>query len=197
MKLFVKSVVVATVISIIFSLIPFSAQCKNISGEVFRLHILANSDLETDQQLKLKVRDRVLKYTESIFKNSDNKQDAEIKISENLQDIANVAQDEIYKNGFNYSVKVQMCNMYFNTRYYENVTMPSGMYDALRIIIGEGKGKNWWCVMYPSMCIGSATDYNALKENVNEDEYKMMTENTYEYKFKLVEYFNKICDFFS
>lgn len=197
MKLFFKSLAVATVLSIVFSMIPFSAQCKNVSDEVFRLHILANSDSEADQALKIKVRDKVLEYTEKMYKTADSLNSAENLTSENLQKIANVAQQEIYNNGYDYSVKAELCNMYFNTRYYDDVTMPSGQYDALRIIIGDGEGKNWWCVMYPSLCVGTATDYEALEEKVTQDEYKIMTGNKYEYKFKVVEYFEKICSFFS
>lgn len=197
MKLFLKSLAVATLISIIFTMIPFTAQCENVSGEVFRLHILANSDTNEDQTLKLKVRDRVLKYTEEMYKNADSLVSAENLTSEYLQDIANVAQQEIYENGYSYPVKAEICNMYFNTRHYENVTMPSGNYNALRIIIGKGEGKNWWCVMYPSLCVGTATDYKALEDNVTDSEYQLMTENKCEYKFKIVEYFEKICSFFS
>lgn len=197
MKLLFKAFISATVISIIFSMIPFSAQCKNVSDEVFRLHILANSDSENDQNLKIKVRDKVLKYTEEIYREADSLKSAETLTADNLQQIANVAKQEVIDNGYNYTVKAEICNMYFNTRYYENVTMPSGNYDALRIIIGEGKGKNWWCVMYPSLCVGTATNYEALEESVADDEYKIMTENNHQYKFKIVEYFEKICSFFS
>lgn len=197
MKLFLKSVAVATAFSILFSLIPFSAQCKNVSNEVFRLHIIANSDSKIDQELKLKVRDRVLSCTREIYSKAEDLNTAEKLTSEKLQNIADIAQQEIYRNGFNYGVKAEICNMYFDTRYYEDVTMPSGRYDALRIIIGEGKGKNWWCVMYPSLCIGTSTDYNSLKEKVTKNEYDMMTNGKYEYKFKVLEYFEKICSFFS
>jgi len=197
MKLLFKSLTVATILSIIFTMIPFSAQCQNVSKEVFRLHILANSDEEYDQTLKLKVRDRVLEYTEQMYKNADSITSAEELTSSNLQKIADVAQAEVVKNGYDYPVKAEICNTYFNTRYYDNVTMPSGNYDALRIIIGEGKGNNWWCVMYPSLCVGASTNYRELEDRVTEDEYKLMTENKCEYKFKIVEYFEKICSFFS
>ena len=197
MKNIIKSVCISTIICIIISMIPFNAQCKNISGEVFRLHILANSDSESDQALKLKVRDKVLEYTESIYSKANSKDEAERLTANNLQSIANTAKNEIAKNGYNYPVKAEIKHMYFNTRYYDKVTMPSGFYNALRITIGKGEGHNWWCVMYPSMCVGSSTDYNSLKENTGDDEYNIMTGNDYEFKFKAVEYFEKICSFFS
>ncbi len=197
MKNIIKSVCISTVICIIFSLIPFNAQCKNISNDVFRLHILANSDSEKDQALKLKVRNRVLKYTENIYKKAKNKEQAEALTIKNLQSIADIAKSEVEKNGYNYSVKAEVSHMYFTTRYYDKVTMPSGFYNALRITIGKGEGHNWWCVMYPSLCIGSSTNYNSLKENTDSQEYNIMTEEKFEYKFKTLEYFEKICSFFS
>lgn len=197
MKRFIKSVCISTVICMIISIIPFNARCKNISDEVLRLHILANSDSKSDQALKLKIRDRVLKYTSPMYQNADNKRAAEKLTDINLQSIANIAKDEIVKNGYNYSVKAEIKHMYFDTRYYDKVTMPSGFYNALRITIGKGEGHNWWCVMYPSMCVGSSADYNSLKENTNSDEYNLLTEDKYDFKFKTVEYFEKICSFFS
>jgi stage II sporulation protein R len=197
MKILMKSLTVATIITIIFSMIPFSATCKNVSNQVFRLHILANSDSEADQNLKLKVRDAVLEYTESMYKSSDTLQKAEALTAENLQDIANVAQAQVYKSGYNYKVKAQIAKMYFNTRYYDKVTMPSGQYYALRITIGSGEGHNWWCVMYPSLCVGASTDYNSLKEKTSEEEYDLLTKTQYQYKFKVVEIFEKICSFFA
>ncbi len=178
-------------------MIPFNVQCKNLSNDVFRLHILANSDSEKDQALKLKVRNATLKYTEKLYKNSKSKSEAEALTSKNLQSIADIAKKEIVKNGCDYSVKAEIKHMYFNTRYYGKVTMPSGFYNALRITIGKGEGHNWWCVMYPSLCVGASTDYNSLKENTSEQEYDVMTNEKYEFKFKAVEYFEKICSFFS
>ena len=87
--------------------------------------------------------------------------------------------------------------MYFNTRYYENYTMPAGMYDALRITIGSGKGHNWWCVMYPSICISSAIDNDEkVEKTFSENQQEIVRGNEYEYKFKVVEIFEKIVSFF-
>lgn len=196
MKLLFKSFISAMIILMIFAMVPFSAQCENISNNVFRLHILANSNSEYDQNLKLKVRDSILEYTKSIYQTSQNCIDAEKLTSSMLQDIANIAQKTVYENGYNYKVTAEICNMYFNTRVYEDVTMPSGNYNALRLTIGEGKGDNWWCVMYPSLCVGTATDYNSLKENTSADEYSILIDDKPLYKFKIVEYFEKICSFF-
>lgn len=198
MKLIIKSACIAFVLTVIYSMIPFRTECKEISDEVFRLHILANSDEDYDQQLKLKVRDKVLIYTESLFESAQSKEEAENLISNNLQDICNTALKEVTDNGYDYSVTAQITKMYFTTRTYESYTLPSGMYDALRITIGSGEGRNWWCVMYPSICISSEKSQDeAAKETFNDNQYDIVKNEKYEYKFKIVEIFEKICSYFS
>ncbi|MCI2112184.1 MAG: stage II sporulation protein R [Ruminococcus sp.] len=197
MKLFIKSACIAFVLTVIYSMIPFHTECKEISDEVFRLHILANSDEDYDQELKLKVRDKVLLYTESLFEKAHSKEEAESLISENLQAICNTAQKEVKDNGYDYPVTAQITKMYFTTRTYESYTLPSGMYDALRITIGSGNGHNWWCVMYPSICILSEESQDeAAKETFNDNQYDIVKNEKYEYKFKIVEIFEKICSYF-
>lgn len=197
MKLFIKAICIAFVLSVIFSMIPFQAQCKSISQEVFRLHILANSDSKEDQDLKIKVRDRVLRYTEALFQNAESKQQAENLISDNLQKINFAAQSVVKESGFDYKVSTQITNMYFSTRYYRNYTLPSGMYDALRITIGSGNGHNWWCVMYPSICVSSQPEgEQRAKQVFDESEYDIVTNEKYEYKFFVVELFQNLCNCF-
>ena len=196
MKLFTKALCVALIITVLASVLPFEASCQEIREDVFRLHILANSDSEEDQNLKLKVRDEVLKYTENLYKNSNSKSEAEKLTLENLQSIANIAKKEIVNNGYDYDVTCQISDVYFNTRTYEKVTMPSGTYRALQIKIGKAQGKNWWCVMYPSLCIGSCTNYNELSDKLDNKEYNLLVNEKTEYKFKIVEYYEKLVSFF-
>lgn len=197
MKLFIKSICVAFVLTVIFSMLPFEAECSEISNDTFRLHILANSDMENDQALKIKVRDRVLEYTEELFNNTKSKIDAEKVIAENIQAINNVAYTEILNSGYTYPVKTEITNMYFTTRYYDNYTLPSGMYDALRITIGAGKGRNWWCVMYPTICVSPVEEQEEKAKEVFDDEqYDIVTNTKLQYKFKIVEIFEKICSCF-
>ena len=196
MRLFTKSLCVALILTMLFSVLPFEASCQEIRKDVFRLHILANSDTDKDQNLKLKVRDAVLEYTENLYKNSNTKEEAEILTSKNLQNIANVAKQVIVDNGYNYNVTCQIEDVYFNTRTYENVTMPSGTYRALQIKIGDAKGKNWWCVMYPTLCVGASTDYKALDDKLNDKEYDTLVNEKTQYKFKIVEIYERIVSFF-
>ncbi len=197
MKIFAKALFISFVISVVFSMIPFSAQCKNLSDEVFRLHILADSDSQQAQSLKIKVRDSVLAYTQRLYKGCDSAEEAQRLTSLNLKSIADKAKQTVAKEGFDLPVKAEIRRMYFNTRHYGKVNMPSGVYNALRITIGEGKGHNWWCVMYPSLCVGASTNYKELKSKTSNDEYRLMTDEGCEFKLKIVEYFQNICSIFS
>lgn len=191
--LLIKSAVIAFVLTVIYSVIPFQAVCAEIPNDVFRFHILANSDSEEDQALKLKVRDKVLERTKILFDTANSKSDAEKFVKANLETIEEIAQNEVYKNGYNYPVKAEVVNMHFDTRYYESYTLPSGMYDALRITIGNAKGHNWWCVMYPSICISTVDEgKDRAKDALSDDEYSVVTDNKVEYKFFIVELFQKI-----
>lgn len=191
--LLIKSAIIAFVLTVIYSVIPFQAVCAEIPNDVFRFHILANSDSEEDQALKLKVRDKVLERTKILFDTANSKSDAEKFVKANLETIEKIAQNEVYKNGYNYPVKAEVVNMHFDTRYYESYTLPSGMYDALRITIGNAKGHNWWCVMYPSICISTVDEgKDRAKDALSDDEYSVVTDNKVEYKFFIVELFQKI-----
>lgn len=191
--LIIKSAIIAFVLTVIYSVIPFQAVCAEIPNDVFRFHILANSDSEEDQVLKLKVRDKVLEKTKILFDTANSKSDAEEFVKANLETIEKIAQNEVYKNGYNYPVKAEVVNMHFDTRYYESYTLPSGMYDALRITIGNAKGHNWWCVMYPSICISTVDEgKDRAKDALSDDEYSVVTDDKVEYKFFIVELFQKI-----
>ena len=193
MKGFIKAACVALILTVLFTMIPFQAACSDISDSVFRLHILANSDSEADQNLKLKVRDRLLEYSQTLFEQAKSKEEAEALIANHLRELADIASAEVAQNGFEYPVRAEITRMYFTTRHYENYTLPSGTYDALRITIGEGKGHNWWCVMFPSLCINTDVDGDRkTKEALGEEEYGIVKNEKREYKFFIVELFEKI-----
>lgn len=194
MKKLLKSLSFGLLLTILFSIIPFDAQCKSLEKDIFRLHILANSDNECDQELKLKVRDKVLSYTNTLYENCNSKEDTINVTRDNLVNIINVAQNEVYNNGYNYDVKGTITNMYFNTRQYGEFTVPSGFYDALRITIGKAEGHNWWCVMYPSFCLGESSDLE--KSNLSDSEKNLITDDSeYKVKFQIVEWFEKVKSF--
>ncbi len=196
MKLFLKAACAAFLLTVLFSLLPFQAACADLPRDVFRLHILANSDSEDDQALKLHVRDRVLRYTEQLYARASSKEDAEKLTAAHLQAIADAAAEEIQARGYTYPVKAELVNMYFTTRQYDSFTLPPGKYDALRLTIGEGKGHNWWCVMFPSLCVGSQPDSKA-KQALSGGEYNVVKNEKHVYKFFIVELFENICHSFS
>ncbi len=197
MKILFKSLSVGLILTIFFSMIPFTAQCSQLSNKLFRLHILANSDEEADQELKLKVRDKILQYTEHLYNQCKTKEETISVTADNIDNIINVAQQEVYNRGYDYRVSGKITKMYFDTRTYSRFTIPSGQYDALRIIIGEGKGHNWWCVMYPSFCMGESSDLK--KSSLSDGDKKLISENQgkeYEIKFQIVEWFEKLVEIF-
>ncbi|MDF2685492.1 MAG: hypothetical protein K0S55_673 [Clostridia bacterium] len=146
------------------------AEPNNPDTELFlRLHIRANSDSNEDQALKLKVRNAVLNYTSSLLENIDNKADAMEKVSDNLEKINSVAAEVIKEYGFTYTVETALKKEYFEKREYEGFFLPADIYDSLILEIGKGEGHNWWCVIFPAVCVsGSIKSEN--KENANEKE---------------------------
>ena len=197
MKNWIKAACTAFLLTVIFSVIPFQADCRDIADNTFRLHILANSDSDADQALKLKVRDKMLSYTAELFRDAPDKETSMQAVGQHLREIAEVACDEVRANGYDYPVKAEITRMYFSTRHYDGYTLPAGMYDALRLSIGKAEGHNWWCVMYPSLCLSSATEREERAKKVySEEEYHEVTDDSVAYKFKLVEWFEELQNLF-
>lgn len=185
-------------ISILISFSGFCGKCEDISQKVLRLHIIANSDSIEDQDLKIKVRDSVLKNCSSIFDSKKDLSKAVKSAKENLDIILKTAKEEIKTNGYSYTVKAEVTKMYFNTRHYNEVTLPAGVYEAVRITIGEGRGKNWWCVMFPPMCLPAAEEKKELQDVLNPEELRIVEGGEkYEFKFKILEIFEEIRSWFS
>ena len=188
MKIMFKSMCVGFVLTVIFSFLPFQTVCETLTQDVLRLHILANSDTNEDQELKLLVRDEITKECKELFSEAQSLEEAKEITLENLEELNKTATTVIKEQGKDYTVSVQLCEEYFNTRYYGSVTMPAGKYTALQIKIGKAKGENWWCVLYPSLCVGTSTDYESFEENLTPQECSVVSSgNKYEFKFKIVE----------
>ena len=161
---------------------------NEIRSETLRLHIIANSDSEEDQQLKLKVRDAVLEATGELFAEVSGKTEAVAAAEYSANDIKEIAEKTIAEEGFDYPVQVEVTEMWFETRSYEGFTLPAGDYDAVRIIIGEGEGKNWWCVMYPALCIPGAE--KPLEKYCDNADFVSGTE--FEIRFAVIEWIESI-----
>ncbi len=175
--------------------LPFFDSCEELYDDVLRVHILANSDSAADQSLKLAVRDRVLSECSRRYDGCTTKDDALSVTRESLRDFEAAAADEIRRQGFCYPVHAELKKMHFDTRYYDDFTMPAGEYDALRLTIGEGQGHNWWCVMYPSLCVGAASG-EEMQERLDNGEYRVVTADKLDPRFKLVEVFETVRGWF-
>lgn len=188
------SILVALIICGVLNINTFSKQCDNIRGKMLRMHVIANSDTPEDQELKLKVRDSVLSAGKEIFDGSITSTEAKEKIEPHIEYLENVALETIQNEGFDYGVNITIDNEYFNTRTYDNqITLPAGNYNAIKVIIGEGKGQNWWCVMFPPMCLPSAVAECEISDVLTEDEAEIVTETEkYKFKFKIIEIFEEI-----
>lgn len=180
---------------------PFSAfakECNQIRHEVLRLHILPHSNSQRDQQVKLAVRDCLLKLDKTLFSGAKNQQEAKEIAEENIEYIHSVVLDELARQGCGYTAKVEVCNMFFNTREYDTFTMPAGRYDAVRITLGEGAGYNWWCVLYPAMCIPVAMENQEAEDVFSNQQIELLEgKNQYEIRFASVELWEKVKAWFS
>ncbi len=194
MKRWIKAIALALTAALLISLCGFSGECAGIRERVVRLHVLANSDSQADQELKLKVRDAVVEAAAGLFDEAADAGDALTLAREKLPELQAVAQRTVEAEGFPYPVEATLVNMYFTTRRYENsVTLPAGMYNALRITIGEAAGKNWWCVVFPPICVSAATGHKELSDVLDQEQQEIVTQpQKYEVRLKIVEIIESI-----
>ncbi|MCH5191909.1 MAG: stage II sporulation protein R [Oscillospiraceae bacterium] len=188
------SVLAALLLLCIVNISSFSQQCDEIRDKMLRMHVIANSDSDADQELKLKVRDAVLADGKDIFDGSVTAEQAEEKILPETERLRDTALQVIKNEGYDYDVQVTVCNEYFTTRTYDNsITLPAGYYTSVKVVIGEGAGHNWWCVMFPPMCLPAAEAECEISD-VLDDEQTDIVENgsKYHFKFKIVEIYEEL-----
>lgn len=177
---------------IISSFTAFASSCESVRGEVLRLHILANSDSSEDQALKLSVRDAILEHSGELFDSTLTLSGAIEAAEEALPEIERIAKAKIEAQGYTYDVKARVCETYFETRKYDNYTLPAGKYLALQVKIGKAEGKNWWCVLFPALCIPAAQNSVQAEDVFSESELDTVTSPRYEAKFAIVEFFESL-----
>ncbi|WP_325200351.1 stage II sporulation protein R [Oscillibacter sp.] len=165
---------------------------QELSDKVVRLHVLANSDSEEDQALKLQVRDRVLAYAEPLLAGAADRREAEALLRGRVLELERIAAEEIRTEGYDYAVTVELEDTVFPTREYEDFTLPAGKYLALRVVIGAGEGRNWWCVVFPPLCAAASAEVPeaALAAGLSPAQVGLITEEDQGYvlKSKLVEF---------
>jgi len=177
------------------------ALSSDISNSVFRLHVIANSDSAEDQNLKYKVRDSLLAYMNSLCENINSKSEVILMVENNKEKFKKLALDVIHSEGFNYDVNINIGSFNFPTKTYGDISLPAGIYDSLRVEIGNAIGQNWWCVMFPSLCfidinsgIVEEDSKQLLEKNLSKESFAIVSEksnNTIKFKFKLLELFGR------
>jgi len=198
------------VITLLFVVGMFSVNAESlnlqssIEQKLIRFHVIANSDSVEDQAVKLKVRDKVLQYISPKLKNSKSKEESEKILRNHDKEIIKIAEDTLKANGYEYKVITKMGKENFPVKVYGNITLPQGEYDAYKIIIGSGQGKNWWCVMFPPLCFVDITkgevsykeNEKRMKQVLSTEEYDAVDntrkKNEIKIRFKLVDIFKSI-----
>ena len=200
-KILLSVTAIAISIYMAFSCTYFTASAGTVKEDVVRLHILANSNSEIDQEVKLKVRDALLETNASILSDSVTKENAKEHFESSKDILLKTAKKTLKENGFNYNVKITLQEEYFNTRTYGNLTFPAGQYTALKIVLGEGEGKIWWCVMFPPLCVPTA---DGLETNETTADYLTKSGEKivnggekYIVKFKFLEIYEELRDKFN
>lgn len=192
--------------SIIISLmLPISAALPSsedmqIYEKIIRLHVIANSDTNADQALKLKVRDGILEYISSLVADAPDKESAEGAIREKLPEIKQAAQNVLLSESADFSVDVTLTKERYPTREYEGFTLPCGTYTSLRVLIGEAKGQNWWCVLFPRLCVTakpsqtSKRDSELVEAGLTPSQVRIITGDSPDIviKFRFIEFFSKL-----
>jgi stage II sporulation protein R len=171
-----------------------SKEQQDLSDKLIRLHVVANSDSEADQALKLHVRDRILAEITPLLNGVTDRSAAAQLIEKRLESLIAASQEIIRKQGYSYEVTAEIAVEEFPTRDYDTFSLPAGKYTSLRVVIGEGGGHNWWCVIFPPFCMTAATDYKETFKLLTDEQIKLITSDEPEYviKFKSIEWFNKI-----
>ena len=175
----------------------FNASCEEIRQNVLRLHIIANSDSKEDQELKLKIRDKILSESKEIFEESQNLEMAIQNANVNLGKIEEIANAVIKEEGFSYKATARIGDSFFETREYDDFTLPAGTYKSLIIDVGKGNGKNWWCVIFPEICLPASGEVSLAKTVGQGGVDIAESPNRYILRFKIVEVYEKIKNLFN
>lgn len=189
-------------ISIVIAMITgFVRNCEEMQEKAFRLHILANSDSAEDQEIKYEIRDYILSDLDYIFGSCNSKDETKALAERNIDFISEKVNEQLRLSGCEYRAECSVGKCSFGTRKYGDYTLPAGEYDALKITLGKGEGHNWWCVLFPSLCIGAASEPSVLPERTLYNDNKAKAQLTadslaaeygkVEYRFLAYEWFRE------
>ena len=184
------SIAIGLVFAIFVSVAGFGAECENIRQGVVRLHILANSDSNEDQQVKLAVRDALLNCGKELFSGVVTVENARECLQLQEKELVAAADKVLADNGFDYKTQIYLAEEYFSTRIYEGFTLPAREYLALKVVLGKGDGHNWWCVMFPPLCLPAASEKADLDVVFGDKGAEIVeAESKYVIRFKIIEIF--------
>lgn len=187
------SVAIGLIAAMILSTVSFAINCREVRDNVVRLHVLANSDSEADQNVKLLVRDALLESGAEIFSGAATADDAAEYLESEKDELVKTAEKVLAENGFNYGVSIELVTEYFTTRTYGEYTLPAGEYLALKVKLGNAQGHNWWCVMFPPLCLPAASDDTDVHVAIGDKGADVIKGGRkYEVKFKIVEIYEEI-----
>ncbi len=194
----IAAVGLSLAVCMLYLIVTANAEAQQVKEGVLRFHIVANSNSREDQALKLKVRDGIVLLTDRLFATAETKEQAIQIAREHQTELAAEATKILRDNGSNQQVSVDIKKLYFPTKQYENVTFPAGEYDAIHISLGDGEGENFWCVMFPALCVPSVSEDNTtLLSGVMDEDAVGLVRRPYTVKFKTAEWLGRLCRLFS
>ena len=190
------AVLFGLICAMLLSMANFNSACEELRGGVLRLHIRANSDSAADQTVKLAVRDALLEVTDNVFGSETELREAEQNAIRNLPLLTETANRVLKEKGFDYTADISVGDAYFENREYDSFTLPAGTYRSLIVKLGSGEGKNWWCVVFPAVCVPAA-EGASLSDSVSE-EGCLVAERPQRYvmRFKAIEIYEDIKQIF-
>ena len=197
-RIFLTALAIAFVLYVAFAISYFASTSAEVRESVVRLHVLANSNSNEDQRVKLMVRDALLERNTSLLSCKVTPQNAGEYFEGSKAELEKCANEVLRENGFDYTAKIVLCKEYYTTREYESLTFPAGQYTSVKVVLGKGKGENWWCVMFPPLCVPAAEGEVgvdggvALESYLTEDGEKIVSSGGFKVGFKVVEWYEKI-----
>lgn len=192
MKRWTKAIIGGVVLCLLVQVLGFAGSSEGIRQRVVRLHVLAHDDSEAEQALKLQVRDAVSDEAVRLLEGVTERAAMLTVLQDVLPQLQAVAQQCVYDAGYTHPVSAELSQEYFTTREYDSGTYPAGVYDALRIVIGDGAGRNWWCVLYPPLCVSAAVEAPTAEEVLTDTQLAVVEAPPYEVRFKLVEWWESL-----
>lgn len=196
-RIFLAVLGIAAALYIAFSCTYFTSAAQTVKDDVVRLHIFANSDSAIDQNAKLRVRDALLEKNTLLLTEGVNADNAVLYFDKSKDELLKTAEKTLKENGCDYGVRISLAKEYFETRQYGDMVFPAGEYTALKVVLGEGEGHNWWCVMFPPLCVPAAdevdVDNRRTQEYLTESGNKIVNGGKkYKIKFKIIEIYEEL-----